>query len=214
MNVIVSGSLKAVKGVHFYSIGLLKRLYEWVLHWADTPYGGVALFILAFIEASFFIIPPDVLLMALVIGKPGKWFRFALVCTAGSVIGGLFGYLIGAFFFEAVGNRIIEMLHYQAAFAKVGQLYASNAFLAILGAAFTPIPYKVFTIAAGFWEIPLSPLVWASIVGRGARFFLVAGTICLVGPRVKHYMDKYFNLVTLMIFVLMVLGFLAVKYLF
>lgn len=204
----------AVRGLNFYTLGKLKKLYRWVLTWADTRYGTWALFILAFIEASFFVIPPDVLLITLSMGKPKKWYKYAAIATAGSVIGGFFGYIIGAGFFHTIGQRIIELLHYQDAFASVGELYANNAFIAIAGAAFTPIPYKVFTIAAGFWKVPLSALFWGSLVGRAGRFFLVAGAIRVAGPKVKVYLEKYFNWITLAIFILGVLGFVAVKYLF
>ncbi len=196
--------------------GLLKRLYNWVLHWADTRYGLPALFVLAFVESSFFPIPPDVLLIALCMGAPRKSFKFAAWCAAGSVLGGIGGYYIG-YAAEPLGRWIIfDLLHYGAAWDKVAELYGHNAFLAILAAAFTPIPYKVFTIAAGVFheQVPLLTLVAASALGRTGRFMLVAGTIFFFGPPVKRLLDRYLEWAVLGLFGLGVLGFVAIKYVF
>ena len=203
---------KVVVGLHFYSFGLLRRLYDWVLSWAETKYGTWALFLNSFAESSFFPIPPDVLQIALSVGKPKKSFFYALISSIGSVMGGVFGYLIGFFLFESVGKWIIGVLGYQHYFDLVGQWYNANAFLAVLGAAFTPIPYKVFTIAAGFWQVGLWVLVLASAIGRPLRFFLVGALIYFFGPRVKVFIDKYFNWLSLLFFILLVLGFVAIKY--
>jgi membrane protein YqaA with SNARE-associated domain len=204
---------KIIRGLHFYSFGLLKRLYDWVLSWAETRNGAYALFLNAVAESSFFPIPPDVLQIALSVGKPKKSFLYALIASIGSVLGGIFGYYIGYFLFESVGKLIINALGYQEQFLLVGRWYASNAFLAILGAAFTPIPYKVFTIAAGFWQIGLWVLLLASVIGRPLRFFIVATLIYFFGARVKVFIDKYFNWLSLLFFVLLVLGFIVIKYL-
>lgn len=194
----------------------IKRLYNWVLHWADTPYGVPALFALSFVESSFFPIPPDVLLIALCMGAPQKAFKFAGWCAVASVLGGIGGYYIG-YLAEPVGRWIIfDLLHYGSAWDKVAELYGHNAFLAILAAAFTPIPYKVFTIAAGVFheQVPLLTLIGASIIGRTGRFMLVAGTIFFFGPPVKRLLDKYLEWAALGLFCLGVAGFLAIKYLF
>jgi len=204
---------KFVKGLHFYSFGLLRRLYDWVLSWAETKYGTLALGLNAFAESSFFPIPPDVLQIALSVGKPKKSFWYALIASIFSVVGGVFGYLIGYFLFESVGKLIINALGYWEYFEIVGKWYASNAFLAILGAAFTPIPYKVFTIAAGFWKISLLVMLVASVIGRPLRFFIVATLIYFFGAKVKVFIDKYFNWLSLLFFVLLVLGFVVIKYL-
>lgn len=204
---------KFVKGLHFYSFGLLRRLYDWVLSWAETKYGAWALGLNAFAESSFFPIPPDVLQIALSVSKPRKSFFYALIASIFSVVGGVFGYLIGYFLFESVGKLIINALGYWEYFEIVGNWYASNAFLAILGAAFTPIPYKVFTIAAGFWKISLLVMLIASAIGRPLRFFIVATLIYFFGARVKGFIDKYFNWLSLLFFVLLVLGFVVIKYL-
>lgn len=194
--------------------GLIRRLYAWVLHWAETPYAVPALIILAFAESSVFPIPPDVLLMALCLGKPKRSFVFAFWCSLASVLGGVLGYYIG-YAAEPVGRWIIfDLLHYGSAWDTVAALYADNAFIAILTAAFTPIPYKVFTIAAGVFheQVPLSTLVIASILGRSGRFFLVAGAIRIIGPSVKVYLDRYLEWATLLFGILLVGGFVLIKY--
>lgn len=194
----------------------LQRLYQWVLHWADTPHGTVALCAIAFAESSFFPIPPDVLLVALCMGAPRKAFRFAAWCALFSVLGGMFGYLIG-YASEPFGRWIIvDLFHAGAAWDKVGVLYGQNAFLSILTAAFTPIPYKVFTIAAGVFheQVSLATLVGASLVGRTGRFMVVAGCIFLFGPPIKRLLDKYLEVLTVAFTVLLIGGFVVVKYLF
>ena len=199
--------------LHLYTFGLLRKLYDWVLSWAHKKHASKALFGLAFAESSFFPIPPDVLQIALSVSKPKSSFFFALISSIGSVLGGIFGYFIGFFLFDSVGRLIIDTLGYQAQFDAVGNLYKSYAFLAILTAAFTPIPYKVFTIAAGFWQVGLAPLIIASIIGRSARFFLVATLFYFFGPKIKAFIDKYFNWLTIIFIVLLIGGFAAIKYL-
>lgn len=207
-------SNESKKGVFYlYTFGLLRKLYDWVLSWAHKKYSSTALFILAFAESSFFPIPPDTLQIALSVSKPKKSFFYALLSSIGSVLGGILGYFIGLFLFDTIGSFIINTLGYQAQFNAVGNLYKSYAFLAILVSAFTPIPYKVFTIAAGFWQVGLLPLITASIVGRSARFFIVATLIYFFGPKIKDFIDKYFNLLTIVFIILLVGGFIAIKYL-
>lgn len=195
--------------------GPIKRLYDWVLHWADTPHGLAALLIISFVESSFFPIPPDVLLIALCMGAPRKSFRFAFWCSVASVLGGILGYFIG-YAAEPLGRwMIIDVLGYASAWDKVAMLYGENAFLAILTAAFTPIPYKVFTIAAGVFheQVSLWTLIAASVIGRSGRFFLVAGSIYLFGPPIKRLLDKYLEVFTIIFMVLLIGGFVLIKYL-
>lgn len=204
---------KYVRMSYLYSFGLLRRLYDWVLSWAESKYATAALAINAFAESSFFPIPPDVLQIALSVSKPKRSFFYALVSSVFSILGAILGFLIGLFLFESIGRWIIETLGYWHYFDIVGQWYASNAFLAILGAAFTPIPFKVFTIAAGFWKINLMTLLLASAVGRSLRFFIIAALIHFFGAKVKTFIDKHFNWISLVFFVLLVLGFVVIKYL-
>ena len=190
----------------------IRKLYDWVLHWAETPYGIPALFILSFAEASFFPVPPDVLLIALAVAIPKKSFKMALYCTTASVLGAILGYAIGMFFFDAVGNRIIDFYGIHEQFEYVARKYNENAFAAITIAGFTFIPFKVFTIAAGVFHVNIFVLVFASILSRGARFFLLAALIYHFGPTIKAFIDKYFALFAIGFVLLLGLGFAIVKY--
>jgi membrane protein YqaA with SNARE-associated domain len=194
---------------------MLRRLYDWVLHWAETPYGVPALALIAFAESSFFPIPPDVLLIALTLSIPANGLWYAAVCSAASVAGGMFGYLIGWAFWEALKSFFFRYIFAEAMFNQVGDYYADNAFLYIFTAAFTPIPYKVFTVAAGVWHerVGLLTLVLASAIGRPLRFFLVAGLIQLFGAPIKRFIDNYFDLCSLGFVGLLVLGFVLVRWL-
>ncbi|MGD8867348.1 MAG: YqaA family protein [Gemmatimonadales bacterium] len=192
--------------------GWVRRVYDWVLGWAESPYGGVALFVLAFVEASFFLVPPDVLLIALCVGRPRRSLYFATICTAGSVLGGIAGYVIGYQLYEMIGRPIIEFYGATDAFRRVGDLYRANLVLALGTAGFTPIPYKVFTIAAGAFSVPFAPFVLISTVSRGARFFLLAGLIRLWGPQIRGFIERYFNLLSVLVLIALVLGFVLLKY--
>jgi len=192
--------------------GFIRRVKEWVEGYAEKPHAAWALFIIAFTESSFFPIPPDVLLIALAVVAPRKSFKYALICSVGSVTGGMFGYLIGKEFFEFVGRPIIEFYGVEGQYEKVRQLYQENAFAAIAVAGFTPIPYKVFTIAAGAFDISFATLVTASALSRSARFFLVATLFFFYGARIKVFIDRYFELLTIVFSVLLVLGFVIVRW--
>lgn len=193
--------------------GWIRRLYDWVLHWADTPHGTTAIFLLALAESSFFPIPPDPLLVALCLGAAKKSLRFAAVTTAGSVIGGIIGYGIGAgawhlvdgFFFAWVPGVTPE------AFEGVRSLYDQYDFWAVFLAGLTPIPYKVFTLSSGVFEINFAVFVVASVLSRGLRFFAVAALIYRFGPPIARFIDRYFDLLAIAFGVLLVGGFVVVK---
>ncbi len=200
---------------------LLRRLYDWVLHWADTPFGAPALFALSFAEASFFPIPPDPLLIALVLGAQSKAFRFAANCTIASVLGALLGYGIGyfvwwdgpgvfspvaLFFFKNVPGFTVNMFRY------IQGLFETWNFWIIFTAGFTPIPYKVFTVSGGAFDVNLPMFLVASIVSRGARFFLVAFLIWKFGGPIKSFIDRYFNALAILFTVLLIGGFAVIKY--
>ena len=193
--------------------GWLRRLYDWTVSWAERPSGAWALFLIAFAESSVFPVPPDVLLLALSVGAPSRALYFALICSVGSVLGGMFGYAIGYGAWQTVKGFFIPYIFSQQAFDRVAALYEENAFWAILTAAFTPIPYKVFTVAAGVCEVSFWTLVVASAVGRSTRFFLVGGAVYLLGPHVKVWIEKYFDWLAWGLLVLGVGGFVALKYL-
>ena len=193
---------------------MLRKLYDWVLHWADTPYGTWALFLLAFSESSFFPIPPDVLLIALAVAVPSRSFKYAAVCSAGSILGGCFGYLIGWHFMTSIGTRIISFYGLSEKFAYIETLYRTYDAWAIGIAGFTPIPYKVFTISAGAFRINFAVFVIASLVSRSARFFIVGGLIYVFGPRIQRFIDRYFNILAVAFTILLIAGFVAIKHFF
>ncbi len=190
----------------------VRAAYDWVLGWSESPYGSVALFLLALVEASFFLVPPDVLLIALCVGRPRRSLYYAAICTLGSVLGGCLGYLIGYQLYELIGRSIIEFYDASEAFQRVGELYRANLALALGTAGFTPIPYKVFTIAAGAFSVPFVPFVVISAASRGARFFLVSGLIRIWGPQIRRFIDRYFNLLTVAFVVALIIGFVVLKY--
>ncbi len=190
---------------------ILKRLYDWVLHWAETPYGTPALFLLAFAESSFFPVPPDVLLMALGLSIPKRSFRYATVCSIASVLGGAFGFLIGLQFWE-IGKTILFKYIDPEAFEDVRYYFQNYEAWAVAIAGFTPIPYKVFTISAGFFRVDFSVFLIASLISRSARFFLISGLIFYFGPSIRTFIDKYFNLLTILFTILLIGGFILLKF--
>ncbi len=189
---------------------LLRRLYDWVLAWADSPYSSWALFAIAFAESSFFPVPPDILLIALAVSIPARAFRYAAIATAGSVLGGMLGYLIGHQFFDLIGERIVRMYSAEGQYEQIASLYRTYDAFAVAVAGLTPIPYKVATITAGFFGVDPVRFVLASLGSRAARFFLVGGLIWAFGPQVKAFIDKYFDLLSILFLILLVGGFLVI----
>ena len=189
----------------------LRRLYDWVLHWAETPYGTPVLLLLAFAESSFFPIPPDLLLIALAISIPSRAFWYALICAVGSISGAYLGYGIGYLGWETVGRPLVELYNGQETMEWIRLQYDTYGFWGVLVAALTPIPYKVFTIASGLFRFDLGTFTAASVLGRGLRFFTVAGLIYYFGPPVKNLIDRRFNLMVTIFAVLLVGGFLVIK---
>lgn len=190
----------------------MRKLYYWVLSWAFTPYAVPALFGLAFAESSFFPVPPDVLLIALAISVPAKAFYYALICSIGSVLGGMVGYLIGYGLMDVIGYRIVDFYGFTDKWNVVGDLYNRYAAWAVGIAGFTPIPYKVFTIAGGAFKIDFLVFVLASAVSRSARFFIVAALIYKFGAPVRAFIDKYFDILAIVFVILLICGFVLVKY--
>jgi len=188
----------------------LRRLYNWVLSWAETPYGAPALFFLALAESSFFPIPPDVLLLALALSAPAGAFRFALLASLGSVIGGVCGYGIGMGFWETLGGYFFQYVpgFTEEGFLRVQELFARYDFWVVFTAGFTPIPYKVITIGAGVFDINFPVFVLASVLSRSLRFYLLATMIFLYGATIRAFIEKYFNYLTLAFMVMLVGGFL------
>lgn len=193
---------------------LFRRLYDWVLSFADKPYGTWALFLIAFAESSFFPIPPDPLLIALALGAPKRALYYAAICTAGSVTGGMTGYLIGWGFWESVDLFFYSYVPGVSpeGFARVQALYAAYDFWAIFLAGFTPIPYKLFTLSAGVFQISFPVFVLASVTSRALRFFIVAGLIWKFGPPIKAFIDRYFDRLAWLFLILVVAGFAVIKW--
>ncbi|NVM04390.1 MAG: DedA family protein [Candidatus Helarchaeota archaeon] len=189
----------------------LKFLYEWVLSWANSRYGTLALFLVAFSESSVFIVPPDVLLIALSVSRPKRAFFYAVVSTVGSVLGGVFGYIIGFKVMESIGIPILDFYGVMDKFEYVAILYNKYNAWAVSIAGFTPIPYKLFTIAAGAAKINFPIFFFASLCSRGARFFIVGGLIFFFGAKIKYFIEKYFNLLSVIFIILLVGGFIVIK---
>ena len=193
----------------------IRRLYDWVLHWADTRYGVLALFLIAFAESSFFPLPPDPLLLALCLGAAKRSLRFAAIATLASVAGGIFGYALGAgawtllepWFFSYVPGVS------QEAFDGVQAFYNEHGFAAVFLAGLTPIPYKVFTLASGVFGINFGSFLLASILSRGFRFFLIAGLVYKFGAPIERFIDQHFDKLVILFSLLFVGGFLVIEFL-
>ena len=249
-----------------------RRLYNWVIHFANTPHGERALFLLSFAESSFFPVPPDVLLAPLSLGAPKKWFRFATICSIASVLGGTLGYVIGIFLWFLVGNffhnyvpgfswdkvilndgkeikcviasdcistegflmnvktklnyplRVVYDSKEEKTFAQedvkdvqiktfsiVGSQYREYGWQIVAFAGFTPFPYKVITITSGIFEINFLVFIIASVLSRSARFYMVAGLFGWKGEKIRPFIEKYFNWLSLLFMALLIGGFIAIK---
>lgn len=190
----------------------LRGLYDWTMHWADTPHAMAALFAIAFAESSVFPVPPDVLLIAIVAANAGRWLSAPALCTIGSVLGGMLGYLIGHAFMATLGQAIVDFYQAQPYWDRVVEMYTGVWGVWFLAAAtFTPIPFKVATIAAGATGMAFWPFVVVCVIGRGARFFLVAAILRLFGQRVRATIERNFDLAALAFLVLLVGGFAAIR---
>ena len=201
-------------------MNFLKKIYDWVLSWANHPSGSKVLGIISFCEASFFPIPPDTLLIPLSLGKRKKALKFALICSISSIFGACLGYIVGNwlwwddpakyslfanFFFDHIPGFTDE------AFRKIKTLYDEYNFMIVFTAGFTPIPFKLFTISAGAFDINFILFIFASAVSRSARFFLIAVLIRKYGDPIKNFIDKYFNLLAVGFTVLLFCGFAILK---
>ena len=201
----------------------MKKLYEWVLSWSKTPYGSIVLFFIAFFEAIIFPIPPDILLIALVLGSRRKAYQFALICILGSLLGASFGYLIGDYFWQYPNNAYKPTAEFffnnvpgfsKAAFLKIQEQYDKYGFLIIFTAGFTPIPYKIFTITAGVFNISFSLFIISSLVSRSLRYTFITLLIYLYGKKIRSFIDKYFNLLSIIFTILLIGGYVIMKVIF
>ncbi|MCF8056758.1 MAG: DedA family protein [Desulfocapsa sp.] len=218
--------------------GLIRRLYDWMLHWADSKYGLPALVVLSFAESSFFPIPPDVLLIALVLGATSRWYKYAFWCTLASVLGGLAGYGIGVFAWGTMGRWIVENVAHMSLVEVDGRLdialpaYLVSSMGSALGGEYlfqvydhwnawivfvfglTPLPYKLTTITAGVARVNLPVFLVASLAARACRFFVVAWLLYKWGEPAKRLIDRYFNLLCTLFILLLIGGFACLKLFF
>lgn len=185
---------------------LKDRIRKWTIAHAEGPYSKFWLSFFSFAESSFFPIPSDIILIAVILARQRhRWIFYALLTTFFSILGGLFGYAIGFIFFKTLGVKIISFYGLEQQVTTVSRLFADNAFFTMFIAAFTPIPYKVFTIAAGLFKINILTFILASVLGRGIRFFAVAYFVKIYGKRISHVLYKYFNIFSIIVIVIIAL---------
>ena len=201
---------------------VLRKLYNWVLHWAETPHGLIALFILSFSEASFFPVPPDILLIVLVLRRREQALKIAFICSIASIVGGLVGYSIGHFIwwdgtnYNSIANFFFNNVpgFTEALFQQIQNQYNHYGFIIIFTAGFTPIPFKVFTISAGAFDISLPLFLIASTISRSARFFLVSFLILKYGEKINYFIDRYFNLLSILFVIILLGSYLFINFIF
>ena len=201
----------------------IRVIYDWVLSWSEKPSGPTALGVMSMTEASFFPIPPDVLLIPMALGNRDKAIRFAIICSVCSIIGAMIGYGIGHFIWWAEPGKFTGFAQFFfdhipgftiLAFSKIQTLYEKWNFWIVFTAGFTPIPFKLFTISAGAFKINFAAFVLASLVGRSARFFLVSGLIKKFGEPIHLFIDNYFNILAIALTLLLFGGFFVITLLF
>ena len=179
----------------------MRTLYNKVLSAAAHRHAKWWLALVSFVESSIFIIPPDVMIIPMVLADRAKWWRIALTATIASVIGGIGGYLIGVFLFDTLGQSLVDFYSYEDKFGQYMKIYEEWGGWAVFGAGLTPFPYKVITIASGVANLDLSLFILTSLIARGLRFFCLAGLLFYFGESIKKIIEKYFGLITILIFV-------------
>ena len=194
-----------MNGIKFNMI--LKKLYNKILLISAKPKAEIFLGSIAFIESSFFPIPPDLLLLPMALARPLKWIRLAIIATFFSVLGGVFGYFIGVFLWDTIGQSIIDFYHLENQFDVFRNNYNEKGALIVFIAGFTPIPYKLITISSGGMHLDLMTFIVASLLSRGARFFILTGIIRIFGDTAKKIIDKYFGMLTLIIGLIVIIIF-------
>jgi membrane protein YqaA with SNARE-associated domain len=192
---------------------MIRRLYDWTLSLAQHPRAIWALAFIAFIESSFFPIPPDLILIPLIIAMPTSAFRIALVATVASVLGGMFGYAIGAFAFDALGQPILAAMGKGHAMEEFNTKFNDFGFWPVLIAGITPFPYKVITIMSGWTGLPIGTFIATSIIARGLRFFIVAALLWKFGAPIRDFIERRLGLVFIAFILVLFGGFAAVKFL-
>jgi membrane protein YqaA with SNARE-associated domain len=189
----------------------LRQLYAWTMAQATRPHALWILAVISFVESSVFPIPPDVLLIPMVLAAPHRAWLIAGVCTVSSVLGGMAGYAIGALLFEAIGRPVLELYGYMAEFAQFQARYNAWGAWIVFGAGLTPFPYKVVTIASGVTDLNLTTFIAASVLSRGMRFFLVAALLWYFGEPIRLFIERNLGWLTILFFVLLLGGFLVLR---
>lgn len=190
---------------------MFRRLYDWTMRQAAGRHALPALGVVSFVESSFFPIPPDVMLIPMVLARPERAWLIATVCTVTSVLGGVLGYAIGYFLFETFGKMIIDFYNLGHAFDAYQEMFAEWGLWIILIKGLTPIPYKLITIASGVAKFDFLVFMLASIVTRGVRFYAVAALLWKYGPPIREFIDKRLSLLGYIFLALLIGGFVAVK---
>ena len=192
-------------------MNLLRKLYDWTLYKSKDPKAPWFLAIISFLESSFFPIPPDIILIPMVLANRIKAWTYATICTISSVLGGVLGYFIGFFFYNSIGIIIVQYYSLEKLFSSFETIYNEYGILIVLGAGFTPFPFKFITIASGFFSLNLPLFIAVAFFARGLRFFLVAGLLKLFGNFIKNLIDRYFNIITILFFILLIGSILLLK---
>ena len=200
------------RAVLFSPVRGMRRLYDWVLSWSYSPFGPSILALVSFAESSFFPIPPDPLQIALSIERPRRSFRYALISAAASVLGALLGWVIGHALWGWLGPYFVPNIISEANMLKVRSFFDTWGFWALFAAAFTPLPFKAFTITGGMMAMPIPAFTVACFIGRSLRFFAVATLLFFFGPKVKGFIDRYFGILSGVFLVMLVGGFYLIKY--
>jgi membrane protein YqaA with SNARE-associated domain len=192
---------------------VLQRLYNWTLGLAAHRHALAALALVAFAESSVFPIPPDVIIIPMVLAARDRWWKIALVCTAASVAGGLAGYGIGAYLYDTIGRSVLDLYGYSQKFASFTEMYNEWGLLIVFAAGLTPLPYKVFTIASGVAGLDLWSFVGGSALSRGLRFFFVAALLWRFGAPIRVFIEKNLSLLAIAFTILLIGSFVVLKYL-
>ena len=195
-----------------YFRGMVQSVYDWMLRMAESPYAMYFLAMVAFIESSFFPIPPDIMLIPMVLAMPDKAWKIASIATVASVLGGCFGYGIGVFGYELIAKPILEFYGYMHQFDVFQSYYHEWGAWIVFGAGITPFPYKVITIASGVVDLNLWVFSLASVLARGMRFFLVAWLLKKYGEPMKDFIEKNLGVLSVLFLILLIGGFMAIKY--
>jgi membrane protein YqaA with SNARE-associated domain len=192
---------------------MIRKLYDWTLSLSAHPRALWALAAVSFVESSFFPIPPDILMIPMILAQPRKAWLIALVCTVSSVLGGLFGYFIGAVLFETIGQAIFDFYGKADAVLSFNERFNAYGAWAVLVAGVTPFPYKVITIMSGWTGLSIPVFIVASIAARGLRFFIVAALLWKFGAPIRAFIEKYLGLLFTLFVILLIGGFYAIRFL-